>query len=71
MKKFIHFTDVQNNTWLINIDHIVSIEQYDGASTKSIINLSGREQCWMAEPVGEIYTMIEKHLEENEKANNK
>ena len=71
MKKFIYFIDVQDNTWLINIDHIVCIEQYDGVDIKSIINLSGGGQCWMAEAVGEIYTMIEKHLEENEKANNK
>lgn len=70
MKKFIYFIDVQDNTWLVNIDHIVCIEQYDG-DAKSMITLSKGRTLWMAEPVGEIYEIIKKHFEENEKANNK
>ena len=70
MKKFIYFIDVQDNTWLVNIDHIVCVEQYDG-DAKSMITLSKGRTLWMAETVGEIYDMIKKHFEENEKANNK
>lgn len=69
MKKFIYFIDVHDITWLVNIDHIVCIEQYDG-DAKSMITLSKGRTLWMTEPVDEIYNMIKKHFEENEKANN-
>ena len=75
MKKFIYFIDASDYTWLVNIDHIVCIEQYDGNGgeddIKSMIILSDDRTLWMIEPVSEIYDMIKKHFEENEKVNNK
>lgn len=65
-----YFIDVNDYTWLINIDKIICVEQHDDSSDcKSIIRIPN-STIWMAEPVGEIYDMIKKHFEENEKANN-
>lgn len=69
MKKFMFFKDVQNNVWLVNVDHIVCIEQHNG-NAKSTITLSEGRTLWMAEYVGEVYEMIRKHFEEYETDNN-
>ena len=68
MKKFVYFIDVKDKTWLVNIDHIKYVEQYNGDACKSVVNIQGCN-IWMKEPVGEIYDMIEKHFNDYENSN--
>lgn len=65
-----YFIDADDYTWLINIDEIICVEQHSNSECKSIIHMPNFN-IWMAEPVSEIYDMIKKHFEENEKVNSK
>ena len=39
MKKFMYFIDVNDYTWLINIDEIICVEPHNSSGCKSIIHI--------------------------------
>lgn len=59
MNNFIIIEDARNEKWIIDIDKIICVEEYNGSNCKSIIHIPNFN-IWMKETIEEVFNMFKK-----------